>query len=118
MGEPAPSTTQAGRTANPYCLIVAPLWWGGTICPLPLGPSPDGLQRAILLVDSTEARPLPGLVLLGDLFDDVEQFGAAVAALAAELDELDRLGEQCAALGCAADANPLAGPEFEQSFVA
>ncbi|MFI4977406.1 MAG: hypothetical protein ACHQC8_01820 [Solirubrobacterales bacterium] len=31
--------------------------------------------------------------------DDVEQFGAVVAALAAELDEFDRLGEQSTALG-------------------
>ena len=50
---------------------------------------------------------------LRELFDDVEQFSAVVAALAAELDEFDRLGEQRAALGCAADTDSMALAEFE-----
>jgi hypothetical protein len=50
---------------------------------------------------------------LREPLDDFEQFGAVVAAPAAELDEFDRLGEQRAALGCAADADPVTGAQFE-----
>lgn len=55
---------------------------------------------------------------LRELLNDLEQFGAVIAALAAELDELDRLGEQRAALGRAGDTDSMAGAQFEQSFVA
>ena len=44
---------------------------------------------------------------LGHLFDDLEQFGAVVAAFAAELHEFDGLGEQRAALRCAADSDAM-----------
>jgi hypothetical protein len=50
---------------------------------------------------------------LWELLDDVEQLGAVVAVLAAELNELDRLGEQRSALGCAADTDPVTWAEFE-----
>ena len=39
---------------------------------------------------------------LRELLDDVEQFGAVIAAFTAELHEFDRLGQQRAALGCPA----------------
>ncbi len=50
---------------------------------------------------------------LRELLDDVEQFSPVIAALAAELDEFDRLGEQRAALGCAADTDSVAWAQFE-----
>ena len=50
--------------------------------------------------------------------DDFDEFGAVVAALAAELDELGCFCEQGAALGCAGDADAVSRAELEESFVA
>jgi hypothetical protein len=50
--------------------------------------------------------------------DDVEQLRPVIPAFATELDELDRLGEQRATLGCAADTDPVARSQFEEAFVA
>ncbi len=53
----------------------------------------------------------------GQLLDHLEQLRSLVATLAAELDQLDRLREQRAALGCAADADAVTRAELEQTFV-
>jgi hypothetical protein len=55
---------------------------------------------------------------LRELLDDFDEFGAVVAALAAELDELGCFCEEGAALGCAGHADAVSRAEFEESFVA
>jgi hypothetical protein len=47
------------------------------------------------------------------MLDQIEEFGAVVAALACELDQLDRLGGECAALWRAGDTDAVAGSRFE-----
>jgi hypothetical protein len=52
------------------------------------------------------------------LFDDLDELGAVVAAVSAELDEFDGFGEDGAALRGAGDADPVSWAEFEEAFVA
>jgi hypothetical protein len=59
-----------------------------------------------------------GSVALWHLFDDVEEFGAVVAALAGESDQLDRPCDERAPLWRARDVDAVASAEFEQSFIA